>query len=1573
MRTRLWALMILSLLVQQLAFAQGANTQLGGVVTDQSGALIPGVTMTLVNTDTGVTNTTITNESGAYNFPSVQPGQAYRVSASLPGFQTRTVNNLPLPASTNNRQDFQLTVASAATTLEVQSEAIAAITGAGASVGDVLPEYRIRNLPLVGNNVLDLLNILPGIRQSALGEASNTIGGLGIDSINVTRDGLPMRDDRFSAQGGNESFGGFGGGYQLLATTTLNPDLVGEIRLILSPVDAELGRGNSQVQITTRSGTNRYSGSAVWNVQNTALNANTWGNNNDIDSATGRWRPTQPPWRNTHQYTVSYGGPILRNKTFFFALWDQQMTNLREVQNNRVLTDAARNGIFRFWEGWVGDSADPANYTVLPSLNANPTIPSVDFSGAPLRPEFWPNSSSTNPNPYTGRLVCFSVFGTMKLDGSPFGAGDCPSGTDNAGRAYTGVAMLPPAGAALWDPKRPTAADARLGYFTKILDRMPRANDFYTDASGDGLNYANFQWLLTRNGSNTNEGIVGSEAFTDRKQINLKIDHNFNSNHKVNASWTYQLDDNTDNAADWPNGLHGETYRRPQTLTMSATSTLSSNLLNEARFGMNYNKTRSVPAWLNANESIRTEAESFLITGGPSRSGNGQLYPVVVAPTTGETRFHQGVMETCAQNACTGGPLVAVVGVTQVGYSNPLYNFANTLSWSRGKHAFKFGGDLRFPRSDGFSLMPYPTVTYGNLGGTTTQSPFETEAATPSLGATGTPSATLPPQTENPFPQNARNVARDLAYTLTNSAGSFIMPYWAENFADTSKGFAGWQDTTTQNNRFRKTVSTDFAFFAKDDYKLARSLTLNLGVRYEYYAPPYITSGLTSTTVDQGNGLFGAARGAGSLLFNNWLQPGNLFLTGYGSNAASLAAGRTSFLECVPGVQQAGLPVSNCDPNQLTNIEFIGPNSPNESKTIIPRDRNNLGPAVGFSWQVPWFGEGRTTVRGGYQVTFSRVNVAENTLASAVGGFLNQSLDANSPAAQAILGTENRAILVSDAPALVPVTPIRAPGQTLPVYARSQSVTAYDPNFVTPYTQNLTLSVTRSVGRSMTLDVRYVGTLARKQAGSLNLNTNTSMYNPEIFDALERTRRGENVDLFDQMLAGLDLTNATYTVNNQTIQYGRIGTCTTQPGAPGDGYCGPGTVRERGSEHLRRGGTAANLANGNFSGVVGTLIGLTAQQGGYYGVSGSTALPAGVTSLSQRTLRNGCDRIAMGLYNPAAPASATNIPTRCFPENYLAANPQLDAATYNANLGHSNYHALQVQFSLRPVQGISFQSTYSWAKSMQLGGGGYTDPLMRDLDRARGREGPHSYRMNGTFELPIGPNKLLLGNSSGLIARLLERWQTSFILNLASGSPADIGGAGTTRYGNARYVVANPLWQIPEGKVVWNGPGGNTGTFYGTGTEIGGFVTVPDPQCSDASRVAPTDSRGFSFAGQCSLSALAQRVPAGTPGAYLLDPADPASSVVNMLINPKPGELGTLGLRTLNYWGQFNFDANIQKTFRVTESKQLSLRIDTINVLNHPQPDVPNYTLGGNNPQPLGRIAGKSGSRTFQGQVRLTF
>ena len=1645
-------------------FSQTSSAQISGVVTDQSGALIPGATITIRKADTGVVTTTVTNEAGVYNFRGLQPGSGYSVSAALPGFQTLTYTGLELGVGSTSTRNFQLQVATAATSIEVSVEGLQALTETS-SVGDVLSTARIESLPLVGNNVLDLLEILPGVRFNGtgawMGDYANTVGGQSLDSINVTLDGLPTRDERFSASsgtfqsqnlsggtGGGQSTafiaaGSYTGGNNMLSTTTLNPDLVGEIRLILAPVDAELGRGNSQIQITTRSGTNRYTGAAVWNINNTSLNPNTWNNNNDrgslargcknpAETPPNCWNPTVPNWRNTHQYTVSFGGPIVRNKTFFFVLWDQQISNSRILQTSTVLTDTARNGIFRFWEGWVPGDADVG--TTTSTTNANPTTPSVDFGGNPLAPARWQSGAT----PYTGRLVCFSLFGTVKADGSPFGAADCPSGT----------AMTPPAGASLWDTKRPTATAAALGYFNKVLQEMPRANDWA--AAGDGLNTAAFRWLLKRSGGNDLAGgagganagqnaLVGSAAYQNRKQINIKIDQNIGS-HRLAVNWTHQRDDSEVPTAGWPNGLSGLTDRAPHTLSVNFTSTLSPSLLNEGRFGLNINKAATTNPWNLSDPSIRDRARSFMLQGGPSLSGNGSLYDVLVSQAAGGVNFGSGLMN---------------VGAADTTFRNPLYDIADTVSWTRGRHAFKFGADFRFPRSEGSSLQPIPVASYGNLGGTNTESPFANVANSASLGTTGTPNAA---NTSNLFPQNARNTARDLAYILTNSLGDVNTPYWAENYAQVSAGVAGWQDVTTQKDRIREMVFNDYSFFAKDDWKLTPSLTLNLGVRYEYYAPPYITSGLTSTLVDQGYGLFGAGRGSGGALFDNWLSPGTLYLTGYGTNGTgqytnglgsadiSLTCSSTS-----AGTYAGRLPAPNCDPSFESRIEFIGPNSPNPDKTIIPRDRNNFGPAIGFAWQVPWFGAGKTTVRGGYQLVFQRVSIGEGTLASALGGSLDQEADDTDPAVQAIAGATglDRAVLLSDLPALVPVPPSRAPGGNVPVYGRSESVTAFDPNFATPYTQNITLSVTRALSRQFTLDVRYVGSLSRKLPGNLNLNTPTVHYNQEVFDAFAAARRGENPELLDRMLAGLDLAGTgttTWRFGSNTgsyptdRMYGPVGTCTTlvtvagfqtPTGFPQDPRCPAGQMFNSGAEHLRRAAgqgtynSADELANGQFATLANVLVGNTLPTGGLQPL----VVPVGGVTPSQRVLRNGCDRIGNGLYDDNAtpsyptvdPRAATfqnatarpngvtegNIPTRCFPENYLIANPQFNNATYNANLGRNNYHSLQVQFSMRPTHGLSFQSSYTWAKSMGLPTSGYNDPLNREFDRHQGIERAHDFRLNGTFELPIGPNRLLFSNSSGWVARVIEGWRTGFIFNASSGAPQSMTGNLGVRtryasssnfqpYGEARL---NPTehWKIPKGKVEFTGevrnaannPGGVTnnlsdlGTYFGVDApgNIGSYTTLIDPQCFDPTQVVQIDSKGFDFArsaGTCSLRALAQRVPAGTPGSFFLDSVNQTDPAVLVLVNPKPGEYGVLTPNSLTRFGVWSFDANMQKSFRISESKQLTIRFDAQNVLNHPEPFIPLFSTNDALISQFGVIEcgcgdSKSGTRMFQAQVRLTF
>jgi hypothetical protein len=137
----------------------------------------------------------------------------------------------------------------------------------------VLSSKRVTDLPLVSNNVLDLVRVLPGYRKgfATAGTSLDTFAGQPSTTVNTVRDGLSVTDGRFSING-------------VFGTTTMTPDLVGEVRLVLTPVDAESGRGNAQVQIFTRSGTNRFSGSAVWNVRNTALDPNTWLNNHTVTS-----------------------------------------------------------------------------------------------------------------------------------------------------------------------------------------------------------------------------------------------------------------------------------------------------------------------------------------------------------------------------------------------------------------------------------------------------------------------------------------------------------------------------------------------------------------------------------------------------------------------------------------------------------------------------------------------------------------------------------------------------------------------------------------------------------------------------------------------------------------------------------------------------------------------------------------------------------------------------------------------------------------------------------------------------------------------------------------------------------------------------------------------------------------------------------------------------------------------------------------------------------------------------------------------------------------------------------------
>jgi hypothetical protein len=237
MKNALVASLVLSVFFSIEILGQSSNATVSGTVADSSDAVVPGVTITATNNATGVVTSVVSNDAGAYSIVGLLPG-SYTISGSLPGFQTQTYSNVQLGNAAQVRLNFTLQVSGVAQSVEVTIAAENLITSSSSSVGEVLPQRQVEDLPLVSNNVLDLVGVMAGVfmtNDAVFGAEQTNFAGVSARDVNVQRDGVSLNSQRWPNG--------------LDAPTRMNPDLVGEIRLILAPVDAEMGRGNGQVQI----------------------------------------------------------------------------------------------------------------------------------------------------------------------------------------------------------------------------------------------------------------------------------------------------------------------------------------------------------------------------------------------------------------------------------------------------------------------------------------------------------------------------------------------------------------------------------------------------------------------------------------------------------------------------------------------------------------------------------------------------------------------------------------------------------------------------------------------------------------------------------------------------------------------------------------------------------------------------------------------------------------------------------------------------------------------------------------------------------------------------------------------------------------------------------------------------------------------------------------------------------------------------------------------------------------------------------------------------------------------------
>jgi hypothetical protein len=772
--------------------------------------------------------------------------------------------------------------------------------------------------------------------------------------------------------------------------------MVEEIRVTANNVDPALGRGSAQVQMRTRAGGNDFHGALFYTNNNSKFTTQPW-----FQNLTG----APKSYQNRNQFGGRLSGPIKKNKAFFFVLIDDQRFLEKQDFVATVLTEPARQGIFRYLtEGATGANGGTARR----NGNAFSNTPSVNLSG-----------QTYAADPVTGVplfLNSFNLFSDVK------------------------------------DPNRTRIDPVWFG--PQYLPRMPLPNDWTV---GDGLNTAGFRWRQPHEGL---DGATGQSQNTNRNHLTTRIDYQITSSHKVTYTMSREKDwgvTGQTGLPNYPTGAFGDVQRVPDFYTASWTATLSPTILNEFRFGLKRDTWQGTSpfdkgcCWNGKGEKDLVDSAKQMVASFPAIDG--QFIYVT-----------QGGLGT--------NMAYAPFGVASPRQSiSPFKQWADTLSFTKGAHSFQTGFEFDFASSHQF-----------NHGGQQTTRPFVT------LGAGNIPVVNITTANFRGIQANDITLAQALLANLAGGIASVQQQYFVNSPTATD-----WSDYRTTILFQRDLHENDWDIFFKDNWKVTKNLTLNLGLRYDKYGVPYDTTGL--------GGRFTGGQSAS------------------GGQAALFGCSGTSFAVMWN-------PYIGCDPSKLTTTEFVGKHSPNPDKLFWGNDWNNLAPSVGFSYSIPWFRRS-TVIRGGYGINYA-----------GAADFLSYSGNIGNLPGQTLNVTYNPSAYLdlSGLPAarIIPVpTGGAKPFAPIPLTNRTAGITGYADNRVIPYIQSFNLSIQRELARNLTLDVSWIGNKATKLFSATQLN-DSNIFENGILDAFNVTRAGGDAPLFDRLLRGLNVTGVG-TVNGTTL------------------------------------------------------------------------------------------------------------------------------------------------------------------------------------------------------------------------------------------------------------------------------------------------------------------------------------------------------------------------------------------------------------------------------------------------------
>ena len=907
------------------AIAQVDMGSISGVIHDPSGAAVPNAKIVLANEDTNISTSTTSGAEGQYTFSPVKAGH-YSVSASASGFQTVKQKNVTLDVQQKLEVNISLTIGQTTETVVVDA-APPLLQTLDASVGQVVEEKAINDLPLNGRNFTFLAQLSAGVTQGQ--QDTRGLGASGSFAAN----GLRPAQNNYLLDGidNNTNLVDFLNGTAYSVKPPV--DAVQEFKVETNNYSAESGRSAGAVlNATLKSGTNAFHG-AVWEfLRNDKFDAaNYFENAGGVRK--GEFRQ--------NQFGATFGGPILRNKTFFFM--DYEGTRIRQANpyTSTVPTALERSSSYTNLSELLSQGPPPTSCMQDPSQSG--CVGDVFGRGFTLGQVF---------DPSTTRTIYCGVADPVTSLTAP-----CPGGT--AAGSQIGFAREPFAGNLL--PAGRLDANA-----IKLLNLFPAPNN-----SGLFNNYS------------SNPAINN-----DTDQFDVRVDHNISSKDSAFGRLSYLRNPDLipgpfGGIADGGAFYAGNQFTTSWNSALSETHQFSPTLFNEFRLG--YNHLRASRVQPNANtEGI---PQQFGIQGIPQGNSNGGLGSI----------YFTGLNYLGSSQYLPSIELSTTSQITD--------NVTKTL----GRHTLKAG--FQWQRL-GFSILQ-PIAGRG----TWSFSGLYTEVPTTNGGNTGLAQMLL-----TPIPGTVAGAA-----DYVGGADSIS----ASNIANTS-----------QKHEY-------YAGYFQDDFKITPKLTVNLGLRYEYFGQLIENYGNQSNFIP--NFIRAGANGNSTFLLTQ-----RRCNTQFSADFETAAAKDGIDIACS---SQSGLGVSQ---------------------------KRNFSPRVGFAYQLT----PKLVVRGGYGIFYGGF---ENSVVGTYFDFPFQYALGYSyqvPNAPITFGNGSIGTLETGLTGIPLTTAAVEPGGV--------SFTGEDYHMPTPYTQGYNLTLQYAIGPNDTVQLGYVGNTVHHMGTYVNPNTPQEILPPGL-------------------------------------------------------------------------------------------------------------------------------------------------------------------------------------------------------------------------------------------------------------------------------------------------------------------------------------------------------------------------------------------------------------------------------------------------------------------------------------------